>query len=208
MKKLIIILCCLFSLNLYAFNLFPASPTTSLNIECKNNICDLYLDGQINEPNEYIDLKKRLSNATKDETIYLHLTGVGGRADGLLYILNSIKTSKAKIISVVDGNIASAHTVLALGTDSLIINGSCYFYIHSISLRNMEEDFCSQESGKDRGLAMYTKCIENLPKLTNFYNKIIDPIVKKVLTADEQKLYNEGHDIILDCEDIKTRLKL
>ncbi len=174
---------------------------------CQDSFCQLYLGTEITEPKEYLNLSRALRGLKPGITLYVHLVGNGGSGDGLLYLLNAIKASGAHTIGVFKGSVASTHAVLLLACDEMIIDGEGYIYIHEISTGNMVEDICVGATGKDRGLASYTKCVENITALNAIYAKIIDKYNLKYLTADEQKRYYEGHDIIISTDDFKQRVR-
>lgn len=175
-------------------------------IKTVTNICDLYLDESIKTPQDYLGIAKDIRKLTKADTLVLHLVGNGGSGAGLVYLLNAIKSSKVHTIGSLEGSVASAHTILLVASDEIQLNGDGYLLFHSISSSNMVEDICVHSTGKDRGIASYTKCVENITKQMDFYNRVINPLNTKYLTTEEVDLYNKGHDIIIDSYEFKKRL--
>jgi ATP-dependent protease ClpP protease subunit len=169
--------------------------------------CDLYLDESIKDPQDYILVTKEIRRLTESDTLTLHLAGNGGSGAGLVYLLNAIRYSKVYTIGSLEGSVASAHTILLVAADEIQINGDGYLLFHSISSSNMIEDICVNTTGKDRGIAMYTKCVEDLTKQQDFYGKLINPLNTKYLTPDEIKQYETGHDVIISSDVFKKRLK-
>ena len=189
----------------YSEDLFDFIPTSSSSTTCVTKDgkqrCDVYLLSQIQAPSDYQDLAKTLSKLTTNDTVYLHLAGPGGQGDGLVFLVNAITSTKAHIISQIDGSVASADAVL-----DVIINGDAYIWFHNISLSNMVNETCESEQGRDRGVAQYTKCMEDMPKLVSFYNSVINRYVYPLLTKEERVLYDQGHDIIIDGKELRKRL--
>lgn len=182
------------------------APSNGATIECSKSECHIYLTDEIKGPDYYIEQYKVLAKAKATDVVYIHLAGPGGQGDGLVYLINAIKSSKAKVVSVVDGNIASADAVLAIVNKDYIINGDVQVLFHSISTTGMTEEICRNQSGSDRGLSTYSKCIEDLPKMTDFYNSVINKYVLPLLTTRERTDYLNGHDIIIDGKELKKRL--
>ncbi len=170
-------------------------------------ICDLYLNDTIGESNQYLAIGKNIRALNQKDTLTIHLTGHGGNGGGLLYLLNAIKHSKVKTIGILEGSVASAHTILLVSCDEIKLEGEGYLLFHAISSLNMTEDICVERTGKDRGIASYTKCIEDSTKILKFYSDAIDKYNVKYLTKEEIKKYYEGHDIIITNEEFEQRLK-
>lgn len=214
-----IILSCI--LGLFCFNLYGAEdldfrqrPIAVLTCESKiaptkinTKFCDLYLSATIEEPNFYWNVSREIRPLNPQDTLMIHLAGNGGSVEGLIYLLNAIKYSKVKTIGSLEGSVASAHTALLISCDEIKLAGNGYLLFHAISWLNMTEDICAQRTGKDRGIANYTKCVENSKTIGSYYASIFDKYSTKYLTKEEIKKYYEGHDIILTSEEFKQRLK-
>ncbi len=213
-KLLTAILVGIVSFNTYAgdwddlFDFSDSNSNTSCLTVGTHQECQIYMLEGIKDPSAYLDIYKQLAKAKQGDTVYIHLAGMGGNGDGLVYLLNAINTSPAEVISVVDGAVASAHAVLAVATKKTIINGDGWVLFHNISLTGMVDEVCRQETGSDRGLAAYTKCMELMPKLVSSYNETIKKYVYPVMSPDEIKQYEEGHDIVISTQQLKDRLQL
>lgn len=182
------------------------APSASCKIVGNHDECHIYLLSQIMAPETYKEEYKLLSERKDGDIVYLHLSGPGGQGDGLVYLVNAIRNSKAKVVSMIDGSVASADAVLAVMNKDVIITGDAYIWFHNISLSNMVNETCESEQGRDRGIAQYTKCMENTPKLVAFYNSVINQYVYPLLTKEERVLYDQGHDIIIDSKELRNRL--
>lgn len=191
---------------LIVFNVYAAEPPKSI-INCSSGYkrtCEIYFKDSIETPQAYADIIK--SKLTPKDTVVLHLAGNGGEGSGLVYIINALKESKAHVVGSMEGSIASAHVFLLTASDEIQIKGEGYLLFHSISTLNMVEDICTQQMGKDRGIAVYTKCTENNTKILEIYNKILDKYAEKYLTKEEMGKYLSGHDVILSSDEFKLRI--
>lgn len=212
-KKLVLSLGLAFSLNASADNildLFSAS-TGAVDIPCRTvenkKICDIFFNDTIESPGAYQGIKKMALSLNNKDTVILHLAGNGGDGAGLVYIINALKQSHAHVVGSMEGSIASAHVFLLAASDEIQINGDGFLLFHAISGLNMIEDHCVEVTGKDRGLAKYTKCVENMTAMMAFYNKTLNKYAERYLTKDEMIRYLQGHDIIIDSDEMRLRLK-
>ena len=113
---------------LLAAGLLGLSYTTSEKssaglIKCTERLlgdrCDVYLAPtmlpyQDNDPVDFNHLIDLLNTAEKYDTIRIHLNGFGGAVFLEDQIDMAIKNSKAKVITILDGNVYSAHAFLFL----------------------------------------------------------------------------------------------
>ncbi len=210
LKTLVPTLLCsaVLSTSVYADGLLEALSGTidTPQVICKDKVYHIYLLSEIKGPEDYLEEYKLLSSAKEGDVVYLHLSGPGGQGDGLIYLVNAINNSKAKVVSVMDGSVASADAVLAVMNKDYIINDDVQVLFHNISISGMTNELCRESAGSDRGLSKYEKCMEDMPKYIEFYNSVINRYVHPLLTIKERKLYDEGHDIILNSKEIKERL--
>lgn len=172
-------------------------------------ICTVHLSNEIGPSEQYFEVGKLLRSLTSKDIVVFRLAGMGGDGDGLLYLVAAIKNTKANTIMEVDGNIASAHAILAFTGKNIKINGEYFILFHSISGRNQVASDCLRQypnGGTDRGIPVIQKCEEDGNAVINIYNKVMDPIAYKILTTEEQVRYEQGHDIILSSDEIIARL--
>lgn len=193
-------------------NVMLLKPKKDVQIECDttepNYICHIYFPGTIYAADEYVKIGRLITNLPEESTVYLHLVGSGGSGEGAIYLDNIFKSGKLNIIANVDGPIASAHVLIALSADKMVISDNGYFYFHLMSGTNMVDELCGKLSGKDRGQSLKEKCVENQTKIVEIYNKWALNLVKTVLTKEEIKRIKDGYEVILPNNEIKRRLQM
>lgn len=171
-----------------------------------NSVEDIYLFDEIKDAKAYIDADWG-TQLNSVGTVNVHLSGPGGSAEGMLYIINKIKQSKAKVVMKVEGSIASAHAVLALAGTEVQLPKHGYILFHLASGTNMVKSSCAGLIGIDRGLSIKQKCEEDLTALLKMYNDAAMVYIGPVLTtAEKQKLY-AGHDLIFSFDELRARLE-
>lgn len=142
-----------------------------------------------------------LTEQSKDIKIYLN--GYGGRSDTALMVSNAMLRSKAKVMTIMTGNVASAHAVIAANGElhSLSPHFSMMFHVSAIQDRSTGENvttykYCEKFKGKqDRGQDFEKKCkdamksYETAARLSSMLRAF------KGMTREQQELYIEGHDV-------------
>lgn len=199
-----IVFICVFLLSLVAITMFACFKNTVF----VGKSYDIYVLTDIRHEEFYKKQHSVLMSATENDTVYVHLAGSGGFIDGMVFLQNAMLASKAEVIAVVDGSVSSAHAVLAVTPKRIIINGETLVLLHGPSTMNMTERNCAQSGvGYDRGLLISEKCYEDSPKIDFFVQKVMRKYVAPILTVDELKLYQQGHNIILSQSLFISRLK-
>lgn len=174
--------------------------------EGSNQICDVFLTQSIESPDNYKDLQIKILTLKEGDKVYLHLVGEGGKVDGMTFIYNFLTFSKAEKISVIDGSVMSAHAFLAFAFGVPEFRGYGYVLFHTVSSTNMSDVFCVKNQGLDRGLDIYEKCKENLPKITKSGNDLFLKVFYNILTKKEIDNFMAGRDIIISFDELKKRL--
>ena len=175
--------------------------------------CHIRLDTGIKSPEVYQEMLHVINTAKSGDTIYLHLIGNGGLVSSTVQINNVIKQSKAKIITVVEGDVYSVHAFIALMGDEVKIGEGVVFLFHITSAYGQYEEYCAnmfiKPDGthvKDRTQSSYVKCMD-FYRLHVYQNQALAiKLFSKVLTETEMYNVLHGHDIILTGEEIKRRL--
>jgi hypothetical protein len=165
----------------------------------------IYLGTTIGDPGSYTELAREIYGYQGH--LYVHLVGNGGNYEGALYLINVFHSVK-QVTMVVDGSVYSAHAMLAVEGNDVVIPQKGIFLYHLMSTTNMVEAICiSQPPGVDRGVNAIDKCIEDENKITNDYNAEVLKETAGILTAEEQALMVQGRDIILSMDEMRNRLK-
>jgi len=153
---------------------------------CDVNIqnCDLLL-GCIREFEEEIKTLKTDPYITEETftppKLYIHITTYGGDLYAAFMVYDTIKSSKVKIVTISEGYVASAGTVMAIGASHRQIQKSCVMMIHQLrtviggKYDEIEEDFKNSTMDMARLVNIYHK---------EFNGKMSKKEIKEVLTHD------------------------
>ena len=152
---------------------------------------DFYLNDEIEDICDYIELMQVLDSAGSNDTVVIHINSVGGRLDIALQLRNAISTSDANVVASLEGHCCSAATVIALSCKTINVTPYCQFMIHTYShvLFGKENETKSQKEFVDR-----------------FWDKVIDEVYSGFLTDEEIASVRAGTDIWLTSEEIIPRL--
>jgi len=183
------------------------------SIECTGivqQVCHIRLTTTISAPENYQDIFRTIRSA---DVVYIHLVGNGGQVQTAKQFYNVIKSTKAKVITVVEGDVYSAHAFITMMGDEIIIGDNVTMLIHTSSILGAYKKYCSSnninEDGThklDRGQSAYDKCIDFYSKGLAQTERLIFTLFSRVLTMKEYKQVIAGHDIILTGEEVRKRL--
>lgn len=119
-------------------------------------------------------LDKNYNHSLHQEYIYLHICSMGGCVFSAFSIIDTIKNLKVPVVSIIEGNAASAATLISVVCDYKLCNQNSYMLIHELS---------SGAWGKFSEIEIE---VENLKKLM----KRIKSIYKKHTNLTEEDLNN------------------
>lgn len=183
-------------------------PEPAVKLTCKEHVCHARFSQNIVDPKQYVDFLSEIDYLTAKDTLYIHLAGYGGRADSMFQIIGVLNRSPAKVISVVEGGVYSAHAMIAISSDSMVIDKSSMFLFHKGSRGVSNEEACAEDKGKlDRGQDAFTKCMDFLSMVDSISERSAAILMQRVLTNQEIKLVFQGHDILISGEEMIDRLK-
>lgn len=92
-----------------------------------------YLSTEIEDPENYHQMCQILRSVAEGDQVYIHLNSPGGRLDSTSQIIAAMRECKGDVITVADGIVASAATLIFLAGDGFIVNPLCLFMIHNWS---------------------------------------------------------------------------
>jgi ATP-dependent protease ClpP protease subunit len=147
---------------------------------------------------EKLDEAKKNANETqfKQKTIYLYINSGGGCAYAGISGLNMIKSFPCKIITIADGFVASAATLLYLAGTKRYISRFSQVLIHQVSTA-----FYGKYTELKDEVKNSTDLMESFKKFykktTNLTPELIDEYLSKELcfTSTECKKYGLAHKI-------------
>lgn len=92
-----------------------------------------YISDAIEEPERYHQMCQVLRQAGERDTVYIHLNSPGGQLDSTVQIIAAMKECRGQVITVADGIVASAATLIFLAGDGFIVNPHCLMMLHNYS---------------------------------------------------------------------------
>lgn len=90
-----------------------AEKEVAYTIKKEGVVTRIFLGDVIHGPTEYNELVEHLEDAESNEIIKVYLNGAGGSVAGMLRLITALDNTKALVIYIVDGDVYSAHALLA-----------------------------------------------------------------------------------------------
>ena len=170
----------------------------------------IYLTRTISSPSDYTKLVQYINSHKDVKEMNVYLSGNGGSVNSLLLLVNTMRHSPTKFIGIVNGKVSSAHAVLAMNMDKLIVtNENILFLFHRPAyLENGEYVLLSKicESipvwKKDRSRSARDKCSSYITKYERSANKVAMDKTFKAMSEKQLKRYMKGWDIVLPYKEI------
>lgn len=95
---------------------------------------DFYINGVIEEPNDYEEMLHVLHTASETDVIYLHLNTPGGNFAAACQICDAIMQSKAgAVVACAEGEVCSAGTMIFLACNGWHVSPFSTFMFHTSS---------------------------------------------------------------------------
>ena len=151
-----------------------------------------YLCGDIVDPQYYTELFYTLRTASETDLIYIHLNSPGGDFNAGLQIINNMRASSARVITILEARAYSMAALIFLCGDELIVHDNCQlmFHIYSGSL-----------AGK--GNEQQAEVIA----LGSWFEKVMKRICTPFLGEHEVSNILKGADLWMDSDEIQRRLQ-
>lgn len=151
-----------------------------------------YIFGEIEDDiNIYSDLLHVLKTSSEDDTVVLYINSEGGSLRMAIQIVNSMLTSRANVVTVLDGDAYSAATVIFMAGKEYIINPNCSFMIHNYSAGFI-----------GKGHEIRTR----VDHVNDQVAKMMRTFYEKILSEDEIDDVIAGRDIWMDSDELIARL--
>lgn len=153
---------------------------------------EVYLSDALDEPILYVELITALRQAGPDDTFHIYLNTPGGRMDTGLQLINAMKESAARIVTILDPHAYSMGALLFLCGDELIVpeHGMLMFHNYSSGLIGKGNEQLAEVQAASKS-----------------YERVMSRLCLPFLTKDEIQRILNGQDLWLDSEDIETRLQ-
>lgn len=150
-----------------------------------------YINGMIEEAEDYLELIDTLFRAKGTETIYIHLNTPGGSLTTTMQILNAMRASEATVVTIADGEVASAGSLILFTGQHVGVHDFSYVMMHDGSSGNVGK---FNENVK---AAMF-----NSQLLRKIYEEVYSPFFSK----EEINAVLDGKDMWLTAEEVTERL--
>jgi ATP-dependent protease ClpP protease subunit len=150
-----------------------------------------YLSEDVGAPAEYTDMIHRISAASENDTIFIHLNTPGGRLDTGVQIINAMQNSEAKIVTVLEAEAFSLGTLIFLAGDELIVNDHCMIMFHN---------FKGGVSGKGH------EQLAQLDATIKWFTAIAREVYIPFLSEEEFNRIIKGEDLYMHSTEIRARI--
>lgn len=161
---------------------------------------DIRLSNEIKGPDSVKDIARVLQEAKSNDTVIVHIVGVGGQVDTVMYLINNIKSTKAHTIMSVEGPSYSGHAYIAAAGDELHMMPYSFLMYHTSSGYGTD---CSKQKGKDRTVPNSEHCQAFMDTHLSEVNNYLDSIY--FLMPLEKIAIKTGHDIYITSEEYSKR---
>ena len=178
---------------------------TPYKLVCKRDRCDLFLGPVIGSDDNYVKLFEQLPLLPAKTVLVVHLAGRGGLVSSMDRLISALRTTKAQVIGLVEGEVASAHATLAISIPKLYSNPHTLFMFHKPALQNgvTIKQVCSEYKGqKDRGIDVELKCLNDMEAHIEAGTAHILELLDGKLTKEEIQKFKQGHDIYKTAKEL------
>ncbi len=151
-----------------------------------------YLCGEIREPEYYTELFYTLRTAGETDLIYLHLNSSGGDFNTGLQIINNVRSSNARVVTILEARAFSMAALIFLSGDELIVHDNCQLMFHIYS------GIFAGKGNEQQAEVM---------AVGNWFAKVMSRLCSPFLTDNEIKNILKGSDLWMDSDDIRHRLQ-
>lgn len=151
-----------------------------------------YICGDIVEPQYYTELFHTLRTASSTDLVYLHLNSPGGDLNTGLQIINNMRASQARVVTILEGRAYSMAALIFLCGDELIVHDTCQLMFHTYS---------GNFAGKGNEQQAEVLAV------SSWFEKIMRRLCVPFLSENEIKQILKGSDVWMDSDEIHHRLQ-
>lgn len=146
----------------------------------------LYIHNRFMDPGYYYDLEKQLSVLLPTDTLVIDIKSDGGSADGLEYIISTIRaTNKKEVIAHVTGPSYSSAAFLSCYADKLNIDNGAFIMFHAGTLTLDSYGYTSKE--------LINMALQFEDRVRNISNECVR---KNIITAaDVESMINNNMEL-------------
>ena len=149
------------------------------------------LDEPIMEPAYYRLIAEDMQELSEHDTVQVRFASTGGRADGMVTLLEAFRMSEAPVVGIIAGECHSAASILALHCDEIIVTPYSTMMCHNISYGTL---------GKDSDI------VSMVTHTSNWASKLMKETYTGFLSVKEMDELLNGKEFWFDADEIATRL--
>jgi ATP-dependent Clp protease, protease subunit len=176
----------------FPFGEIEKKPYKQFNQVLASEHVHFYLSKTIGEPEGYTDMIHRITHAQPSDVIFIHLNTPGGQLDTGVQLINAMRNSQAKVVTVLESCAYSLGTLIFLCGDEMVINEHCMMMFHN---------FNGGLIGKGNEL------VSELEATVKWFAALAEDIYIPFLTRDEFNRIARGEDMWMQTPEIKQRLE-
>jgi hypothetical protein len=141
-----------------------------------------------------------LREADDNDTVIIHINGIGGDVATAVSIINAMHESKAKVVADVSGAGFSSWAFIASQADELIMRPNSFLMFH----KGIVQEPCKTEGLDIRGVPNAEVCLLDEINDNTTSNELIDGA--KLLTPEEKQSIKAGHEIYIRSDEYERRI--
>ncbi len=165
----------------YAYSITPQPP--DINI---------YLTGVMGEPQNYIEAYELLRQAMSQTRVNIYINGPGGNAETCIQFINAMRECKGTVVGRLDGIAMSAHAIVLMASDVIVVNPFTQFMLHHASFGAIDQG---------------TKTIESAIIKEKWLYELVSHYYGPLLTEEELKEVRSGiRDTYFTSDELVQRL--
>lgn len=153
---------------------------------------DIYISDEFADPIQYCEMIHVIRSASPNDTIRIHLNTPGGRLDTGVQLISAIRSTEAKIVTILDGVAHSMGALLFLCGHEMIVHDHGQLMFHTYSGGVM---------GKGSDIRGQTDATED------WYRVIANDICHPFMTRREIQRMLKGEDFWFSTKDVEARLE-
>lgn len=176
----------------FPFGEMDKKPYKMYNLAATQQHIHFYLSQSIGSADQYVDMIYRIASAAPTDVIYIHLNTPGGQLDTGVQIINAMRNSPAKVVTILESTAYSLGTLIFLSGDELVVHDNCMMMFHN---------FNGGLIGKGNEL------VSELEATVKWFAALARDIYIPFLTQEEFDQIVRGEDMWMQTDEIKQRLE-
>lgn len=153
---------------------------------------DVFLDGDVEEPEVYREFISALFNSTPGDTITLYINSPGGNLDSALAIIEGLKNTEAHVTAIIIGACHSAASLISMYCHEVAVMDNAYSLVHTASFGS---------SGNTNNVKSHTEFTVKMVE------KLLNDTYEGFLSKEELKQVKHGVELWFDAGEIQTRME-